>query len=151
MGEATKLEGWIAQMQAYFTITCTRNEEQRIAQVGLCVGGEVLTWWEKAQFEYTTWQAMANAMRHDYGDHYAKDNAYKEITNVRMTGTVQSYLTHIQRLNHLADIDDLQLIRIILNAIPTHLRQSMAHYESLRSQPAEWRKKLIEMDVATTH
>ena len=151
MGEAAKMEGWIAQMQAYFTMTCTSNERQRIAQVGLCVGGEVLTWWEKAQFEYTTWQAMANAMRHDYGDHYAKDNAYREITNLRMTGTVQSYLTQIQRLNHLAGIDDLQLIRIILNGIPTHLRQSMAHYESLRSQPAEWRKKLIEMDVATAH
>ena len=94
---------------------------------------------------------MANAMRHDYRDHYAKDNAYKEITNLRMTGTVQSYLTQIQRFNHLAGIDDLQHIRIILNGILTHLGQSMAHYECLRSQPAEWRNKLIEMDVATAH
>ena len=113
-------------MQAYFTLTCTRNEEQRIAQVGLCVGGEVLTWWEKAQFQYPTWQAMADAMRTHYGDHYAKDNAYEEIINLRMTGTVQSYLIHMQQVNHLSGIDDPQLIRMILSGIPNHLHQSMA-------------------------
>ena len=127
MGEAVTLEGWIAQMQAYFTITCTRFEEQRIAQVGLCVGGEVLTWWEKAQFQYPTWQAMADAMRTHYGDHYAKDNTYEEIIKLRMTGTVQSYLTHIQQFNHLAGIDDQQLIRIVLNGTTSQLCQSMAH------------------------
>ena len=82
-------------MQAYFTITCTHNKGQRIGQVGLCIGAEVLTWWEKAQLEYPTWQAMAEAMRNHYGDHYTKDNAYKEIINLRMAGTVKSYLTNI--------------------------------------------------------
>ena len=66
---------------------------------------------------------MANAMRHDYGDHYAKDNAYKEITNLRMTGSVQSYLTHIKRLYNLAGIDDLQLIHLIIDGIPTQIHQ----------------------------
>jgi len=60
---------------------------------------------------------------------------------------VQDYLGAIHRLNAYAEIPSAQLIRTILTGIKPRLRSNMAHYESLRHQPGEWRKKLVEMDV----
>jgi hypothetical protein len=45
---------------------------------------------------------------------------------------------------------DHHLINIVLNGIPSRLRQAMAHYENLRATPADWRQKLLEMDVVNT-
>ena len=36
------LEGWILQMDDYFTITQTHNKVQRLAYIGLCTEGDVL-------------------------------------------------------------------------------------------------------------
>ena len=42
----------------------------------------------------------------------------------------------------------MELIRIILMGIKPDLRKSMSHYEKERSNLAEWRKRLVEMDLA---
>ena len=41
---------------------------------------------------------------------------------------------------------DHHLINIILNGITPRLRQAMAHYEDLRSDPSKWKAKLLYMD-----
>ena len=43
-GNMKDLEGWILQMDDYFTITQTHNEVQRLAYVGLCTEGDALEW-----------------------------------------------------------------------------------------------------------
>ena len=43
-GNMKDLEGWMLQMDDYFTITQTRNEVQRLAYVGLCTEGDALEW-----------------------------------------------------------------------------------------------------------
>ena len=45
---------------------------------------------------------------------------------------------------------DHNLINIILNGITPRLRQAMAHYEDLRSDPSKWKEKLLHMDFITT-
>ena len=42
------------------------------------------------------------------------------------------------------------LINIILNGITSYLRQTMAHYEDLCSDPSKWKSKLLHMDFITT-
>ena len=41
-GNMKDLEGWILQMDDYFTITQTRNEVQRLVYIGLSTEGEAL-------------------------------------------------------------------------------------------------------------
>ena len=48
------LEGWILQMDDYFTIIQTRNEVQRLAYVGLCTEGDVLEWWKSNKYRFNT-------------------------------------------------------------------------------------------------
>ena len=49
-----------------------------------------------------------------------------------------------------AKMTDHYLINIILNGITLLLRQAMAHYEDLRSDPSKWKEKLLHMDFITT-
>ena len=44
------LEGWILQMDDYFTITQTCNEVQQLAYVGLCTEGDALEWWKSNKY-----------------------------------------------------------------------------------------------------
>ena len=44
---------------------------------------------------------------------------------------------------------DHHFINIILNGISSCLPQATAHYENLRVNPVEWKKKLVEIDLAT--
>ena len=45
-GHSERLEGWLLQLTAYFTITGTRKEHQELAYVGLCIEGKALAWWK---------------------------------------------------------------------------------------------------------
>ena len=45
---------------------------------------------------------------------------------------------------------DHHLINIILNGITTRVRQAMAHYEHIRSNPSKWKETLLHMDFITT-
>ena len=45
---------------------------------------------------------------------------------------------------------DHYLINIILNGITPRLRQAMAHYEDLHSDPSKWKEKLLQMDIIIT-
>src|SRR5437868_286021 len=145
-----KLEGWLLQMDDYFTITRTQNERQRLAFVGLSTEGDALEWWKANRYRHDNWQDVKDAIHVYYGDHYRSDKAYNEIVGLRQTGTVQKYLTEIDRLNVYAGITDHHLINIVLNGISSHLRMSMAHYKDLRQRPNLWRQKLLEIDIATT-
>ena len=42
------------------------------------------------------------------------------------------------------------VINIILNGITPRLRQAMAYYEDLRSDPSKWEEKHLHMDFITT-
>ena len=46
------LEGWILQMDDYFTVTQARNEVQRLAYVGLCTEGDALEWWKSNKHRF---------------------------------------------------------------------------------------------------
>ena len=50
------LEGWILQIDDYFTITQTRNEVQRLAYVGLCTEGDALEWWKSNKHRFNAWR-----------------------------------------------------------------------------------------------
>src|SRR5207253_5614455 len=55
-GKMEKLEGWLLQMDDYFTITRTRNERQRLAFVGLSTEGDALEWWKANRHKHDNWQ-----------------------------------------------------------------------------------------------
>ena len=61
---------------------------------------------------------------------------------------VLHYLATLDELNIYVGLSEAELIRIILMGIKPDLRRSMTHYEKERSNPAEWRKRLVEMDLA---
>ena len=84
-----------------------------------------------------------------YGKHYQAVQAYNEIVALKQTSTVQRYLNDIDGLNAYTGMTDHHLINIILNCIPSRLCLVIAHYENLYANPVEWKKKLLEMDVAT--
>ena len=44
LGNVKDLEGWILQMDDYFTIIQTRIEVQRLAYICLCTEGDALEW-----------------------------------------------------------------------------------------------------------
>ena len=144
------LEGWILQMDDYFTITQTSNEVQRLAYVGLCTEGDLLEWWKSNKHSFNAWREVTNDIREYYGDLCTPDRAFNEISNVKETGTVQKYLNDIDRLNIYTKMTDHHLINIILNGNTPRLRQCMAHCEDLRSDPFKWKEKLLRMDFITT-
>ena len=52
--DVKNLEGWILQMDDYFTLTQTRNKQQLLAYVGLCIESEGLELWKANWHRYTT-------------------------------------------------------------------------------------------------
>ena len=149
-GNMKDLEGWILQINDYFTITQTRNGVQQLAYVGLCTEGDALEWWKSNKHRFNAWREVTAAIREYYGDHYKPDRAFNEISDVKQTGTVQKYLNDIDRFNIYAKMTDHHLVNIILNGITPRLRQAMAHYEDLRSDPSKCKEKLLHMDFITT-
>jgi len=137
-------------MDDYFIITRIRNEQQKLAYIGLCTEGKALEWWKANRHRYQEWSEVKEILRGYYGDHYQADKAYNDIVALKQTGSVQKYLNDLDKLNVYTEMTDHHLINIILNGIPSRLRLAMAHYEDLRSNPMRWKQKLLEMDVATT-
>ena len=87
-GNRERLQGWLLQVTAYFTITGTRNERQRHAFVGLCMDGKALEWWKANKDKYASWAEVQTGIELYYGDHYQADSAYLEIHKLRQTGPV---------------------------------------------------------------
>ena len=54
-GNREPLEGWLLQVTAYFTITGTRNDRQRLVFVGLCLEGKSHDWWKANKDRYASW------------------------------------------------------------------------------------------------
>ena len=137
-------------MDDCFTITQIRNEVQRLANVGLCTEGDALECWKSNKHRFNAWREVMAAIREYYSDHYKPDRAFNEISDLKQTGTVQKYLNDIDRLNVYAKMTDHHLINIIVNGITSYLRQAMAHYEDLRSDPSKWTEKLLHVDFIAT-
>ena len=131
------LEAWLVQIDDYFTITHTYNEQQRLAYVGLCTEDQGLKWCKANWNSYAMWEVVKDTIREYYSNHYKPDRVFNEINDLKQTGTVQKYLKIIHRLNVYAKITDHHLINIILNAITPCLRLAMAHYKDLRSDPSK--------------
>ena len=148
-GNRERREGWLLQVTAYFTITGTRNERQRLAFVGLYIQGKALDWWKANEDKYSSWAEVQTGIELYYVDHYRADRAHLEIHELRQTGPVQDYLNEIDLLNTYAKIPDRAMINIMINKLTGPLRRSMAHYEHLRENHDEWRKQLVRMDIIT--
>ena len=149
-GNRARLDGWLLQVTAYYTITGTRNQRQSLAFVGLCMEGKALDWWKANKDKYSTWAEVQTGIELYYGDHYRANRAHLEIHELRQTGPVQDYLNDIDQLNTYAKIPDRAIINIIINKLTGPLRRSMAYYEHLRENPDECSKQLLRMDIITT-
>ena len=53
-GNRERLDSWLLQVTAYFTITGTRNERQRLVFVGLCMEGKGLDRWKANKHKYSS-------------------------------------------------------------------------------------------------
>ena len=95
------------------------------------------------------WEEVKDAIRECYGDHYKPNRALNKITDFKQRGSVKRYLNDIDRLNVCAKMINHYLINIILNGITSWLRQAIAHYKDLRSDPSKWKQKLLPMDFIT--
>ena len=63
---------------------------------------------------------------------------------------MQKYLNDVNRLNVYTKMTDHHLNNISLKSITPRLRQAMAHYKDLRSDPSKWQEKLLHMDFITS-
>ena len=61
------LEGWLLQMDDLFKIILTRNEEQRLAYIGLCTKREPLVGWKYKGQRHNTWDSIEQAVHIYYG------------------------------------------------------------------------------------
>ena len=75
-GNRECLEGWHLQAPAYFPITGTRNEGQRLVFVGLCMEGTALDWWKSNKDKYSSCAEVLTGIELCYGDHYRPDRAH---------------------------------------------------------------------------
>ena len=75
-GNRERLKGWLLQVTAYFTITGTRNERQRLAFVGLCMEGRALDWWNANKDKYSSWAEVQTGIELYYVDHDRTDRAH---------------------------------------------------------------------------
>ena len=76
-----------------------------------------MEWWKSNNHRFNAWEEVKNAIREYYGDDYTPDRAFNELSNLKQTGTVQKYLSNLDRLNIYAKITYYHLINIILNVI----------------------------------
>ena len=72
------------------------------------------------------------------------------ISDLKQTGTVQKYLSNINRLNIHAKMTDHHLINIMLNSIITRLCQPIAQQEDLPSGLSRLEEKPLYMNFITT-
>ena len=124
-------------MDDWFAITQIRNEIQHLACISLCTEGDVLKWWKSNYHRFNGGEEVKDAMREYYADNYKLDRVFNVISDLQEAGTVHKYLEDIDRHNVYAKITNYHLINIILNGITPGLRQAIAHYEDLRSDPSK--------------
>ena len=96
------------------------------------------------------WEEVKDAIRVYYGNDYKPDRAFNKLNDLKQTGTVQKYLYGINRLNVYIKMTDYYLINIILNGMTPRLQQAVTHYEDPRSDPHQWKEKLLHMDFIIT-
>ena len=68
-GNSERLEGYLLRVTAYFPITGTRNERQRLTFVGLCMAGTALDWWKANKDKYASCAEVQTWIELYYGDH----------------------------------------------------------------------------------
>ena len=74
-------------------------QQQRLTYVGLCTEEEALEWWKANRHWDTTWEEVKNAIRESNRNQYKPDRGFHEISDVKYTSTVQTYVNDIDRLN----------------------------------------------------
>ena len=67
---------------------------------------------------------------------------------LKQHGDLLHYLATVYELNIYVSLSETELIHVILMGIKLDLRKSMSHYEKEYSNPAEWRKRLVEVNLA---
>ena len=87
-GNRQRLEGWLLQVTAYFTITGTRNERQKFAFVVLCMDGKALDSCKANKDKNASRPEVQTGIELYYGDHYRADSAQLEIYILRQAGPV---------------------------------------------------------------
>ena len=75
-GNSDRLDGWLLQVTAYFTITGTRNERQWLAFISLCLQGKALAWWKANKDKYASCDEVQTGIQSYYGDHCRADRAH---------------------------------------------------------------------------
>ena len=88
----------------YFNIIETRNGQQRLAYVGICIEDKALELLKANKYRYATCKQVKNAIREYYSDDCTPDWAFSEISDLWQIGTVQKLLNNINRLNVYAKI-----------------------------------------------
>ena len=144
------LEGQILQMSDYFTISEIRNEIQRLAYIGQCTEGDALEQQKSNKHRFNAWEEVKDAIQEYYSNYYKPDRAFNEICDLKQTGTLQTYLNDIDRLNVYAKMTDDHQMNIILNTITTCHRQGMAYYDDLQTDPSKQKEKLLHVDFITS-
>ena len=109
-----------------------------------------MEWWKSNKHRCNACKEVKDTIRKYYGDHYKPDRAVNKISDLKQTGTVQKYLNDIIRLKVYAKMTNHHLINVILNGITPCLRQAIAYYKDLRSDPSKWKEKLLHIDFITT-
>ena len=147
-GDRASLDNFIYQLEKYFHLQKIDDGEDRFAVISLCLSGSALSWWKANESKYTTWNEVKKALLDYFGDHSRADRSHQQMLMLKQHGDVLHYLATLNELNIYVGLSEAELIRIILMGIKPDLRKSMSHYEKERSNPAEWRKRLVEMDLA---
>ena len=87
------------QMDNYFAITHTCNEQQQLANVCLYTEGNRLNWWNTNTYKYDAREEVKDVIGKYNGKQPEPDRALKEIRDFTQTDTVQKYQHDIDRLN----------------------------------------------------
>ena len=139
-GKRERLQGWLRQDTAYFSIPGTENERQMLPFVKLCMEGNALDCLKANKDKDLSWAEVQTGIELYHADHDCADSVHLEIHKLRHTGPVQDYLNEIDRWNTYATIQDRAMINIFINKLTGPLWRSMAHYDHLLENPDEWSK-----------
>jgi len=88
-------------------------------------------------------------MKKCYRDHYRVYRVHLAIIELRQSGTIQDFLNEIKRHNAYAKVSESAILNIIIHNLSIKLRDAIAHYEHLYSQPKHWTIHLMQMDTMT--
>ena len=144
-GNPATLKRWISQVETYFHLTNMTNELNRHYMISILVDGKAADWWNERKQKYVTWEQIKAAFSAYYKDHHVRDKAYMQMRDLRQTGDIMVYLAEMDRLNASVKLSESEMIDFIQCGIKDTLHYDMKFYSNLKSNPDEWRYKLIEM------